>query len=637
MCGIFGQVGQPLPQKEALQQALSALRHRGPDGQGLSQPDEGVVLGHTRLKVIDLSAAAAQPMQTPDGQVVVTFNGEIYNHRELREHLAARGHVFRTRCDTEVLLYGYREWGDDLPLHLDGMFAFGLWDRQKQRLLLCRDRAGEKPLYYHFDAAEQVLRFASEIKALMPLGTPLAVHHAELPTLLSFGYVPAPATLYAGVEQLPPGCLLVYPAAGPTRSRPQVRRYFLAPFGRAPRATLLPAALGEVRHLFREAVRTRLQSDVPLGAFLSGGIDSSLVVGVLARGLGRSVKTFSLGFAGDPRFDETRYARAVAAAFQTDHTEFVVTPGTFDLPQLTEELVHLHDGPFGDSSAIPTYLVAKLARQHVTVALTGDGGDELFCGYERLLAAEVAELLPGPLLGLLRRLLSRLPSGAAISERALPARALRFLAAATLPLPERVARWNSLFLAELPRLLRPDWLAALDPGRPLAFQRAIFSGASGTPLSRVLHHNFVTYLPYDLLIKVDRTAMAHSLETRAPFLAPRLIEYAAALPDGYRRRGLCLKWILKEAFADLLPEIVRRRGKMGFGIPLATWFRGELKDFLLQHLASGARLYDLLSEDVVRAHLDQHLSGRADHSQRLFLLLTLEVWLRNLPRWRAHA
>lgn len=631
MCGILGSMGPPptLPGDEALRGAIRALRHRGPDAEGVLRSGLAV-LGHTRLRVIDLSEAGAQPMRNERGTIWVTYNGEIYNHRALRTELSARGHRFRSRCDTEVLVYGYEEWGDELPQHLDGMFAFAIWDEPRQRLVLCRDRAGEKPLYYHHDPTTGTLRFASEVKALFPLGVPATIRPEGLPLFLSFGYLPAPHTLYDGIMQLPPGCMLIVEPGRP----PRMRRYWQARFAQEPSATLSTAAREQVRHLMTEAVRTRLESDVPLGAFLSGGIDSSIIIGILGRILHRPVKTFSIGFADEPRFDETHFARAVADSCGTEHTELIVSPRTLDLARLTEKLVWLHDGPFGDSSAIPTYIVAQLAREHVTVALTGDGGDELFCGYPRLIAAEAAERAPRAVMHALGRIASRLPRGA--SERSLWSRGLRFLAAAALPLPERVARWNALFLADLPRLLRPEWRHRLDLGEPLSFQQSVFAAyPEGSPLGRVMQHNFVTYLPYDLLIKVDRTAMGHGLETRAPFLATDLIEYASSLPDDYRRKGVHMKRVLLDSFADVLPREVHRRGKMGFGVPLGNWFRQELRSYIIDHMAPGARIYEYLQEAAVRRCLEQHLARMADHSHRLWTLLTLEVWLRALPRWSA--
>jgi asparagine synthase (glutamine-hydrolysing) len=620
MCGIFGALGRLAP--EELVRVSAALAHRGPDAEGrfvFIDGDGDVTLLHRRLKIIDLSEAAAQPMASEDGAVQVVFNGEIYNHRALRRELEAAGQRFRSRgSDTEAILRGYLAWGDGVVERLDGMFAFAVWDAPRRRLLLARDRAGKKPLYH--SEVGGVFRFGSTVESLRA-AAPGGFAVERLPFYLAYGFVPPPATLHAGVEQLAPGHRMIV-----ERGRaPRVERYWRPRFGVAPVADSFSAASAQVRRLVEAAVERRLEADVPLGAFLSGGIDSTIIVGVMARLLGTRVRTFSIGFSGDARFDETAYARLAARAFGTDHTEFTLEPSSFEL---VETLVRHHDGPFGDSSAIPTYVVSHLTRKHVTVALTGDGGDELFCGYERFLAAEAAERIPLPLRRLLARAVTLAPGSS--SERSLVGKARRFLLASALPLSDRLARWNSYFFD--PRaVLRADVAARLDVDAPLAWQRAAFAETDGaTTLSRVLEHNFRTYLPYDLLVKADRTSMAHGLELRAPFLDTALVEYAASLPPGYLRRGTQTKRILKHAFRDLLPPEIRRRGKMGFGIPLGTWFRESLRSYLYDHLGPAARVYDYLDRGAVAALLDEHARGAADHGHRLWALLTLEIWLRAL-------
>ncbi|MCU1282546.1 MAG: Asparagine synthetase, partial [bacterium] len=427
------------------------------------------------------------------------------------------------------------------------------------------------------------------------------------------------------VQQLPPASRLVL-----ERGRaPRVDVFWQPPFGETatPRPSFAEAST-RVRALTVAAVERRLEADVPLGAFLSGGIDSTVIVGVMARLLGQRVRTFSIGFVGDPRFDETEFARLAATTFATDHTEFKLEPSSFDL---VETLVDHHDGPFGDSSAIPTYVVSKLARRHVTVALTGDGGDELFCGYERFIAAEVSERVPSSIRRIAANAIHLLP--AAESERSKLGKARRLLAAATLPLADRMARWNAFFF-DPRQLLRRDLGVALDEAmdEPLAWQRSIFDRSRGHAiLARVLDHNFRTYLPFDLLVKADRTSMAHGLETRSPFLDTALIEYVARLPASHLR-GTVTKRVLKHAFRDLLPRAIRRRGKMGFGVPLGAWFRGDLSERLHDYLGSGARLRRFIDGDAVAALLREHDARIADHSQKLWLLLTLEVWLRACER-----
>lgn len=620
MCGIFAALA-PLGD-DAMSAVSRALAHRGPDAEGRFSDGE-CTLVHRRLKIIDLSEGGAQPWTSDDGDVRVVFNGEIYNHKLLRAELEARGVTFRSRSDTEAIVRGYQAWGDAVVERLDGMFAFALWDRRRRRLLVARDRTGKKPLFFSTVGG---FRCASTVAALHASGLPAGVDATQLPMYLSYGFVPAPSTLHAGVAQLAPASRLVVEPGGAPRIDVYWQPTFAAPTSRD---TFADAA-ARVRALTTAAVERRLESDVPLGAFLSGGIDSTVVVGLMARALGR-VRTFSIGFSGDARYDETHYARIAARAFSTEHTEFTLQPSSFEL---VETLVRHHDGPFGDSSAIPTYVVSQLTRQHVTVALTGDGGDELFCGYVRFLAAEAAERIPSPLRRLMAAAAVRLPPSE--SERSLRSRARRFLDAAALPLGDRMAAWNAFFAPRA--ILRGDVTASLGAAveAPLDWQRTVFAAARGpTVMSRVLEHNFRTYLPYDLLVKADRCSMAHSLELRAPLLDTALIEYAATLPPSHLRRGRDTKRVFKQAFADLLPpEIAARKRKMGFGVPLGAWFRRDLRDYLADHLSTGARLYDWLDRAAVGRILDEHQRGARDHGHKLWALLTLEIWLRSLAAER---
>ncbi len=619
MCGIFGAVG-PIPDG-SLERVSQILRHRGPDAEGRFA-DADVSLLHRRLSILDLSPAGAQPMFSDDHQVVLVFNGEIYNHHSLRRELGGDA-AFRSRSDTEAIVRGYERWGDGVVEKLDGMFAFGLWDLRKRRLLLARDRTGKKPLFV--SERGRTFRFGSSIAALRTSGLTTTPAVEQLSMYLAYGYVPAPDTLHEGVEQLEPGQLAVYESGTLTK-----RTYWQPHFDPDPAIDSYEDAKSKVNELVTAAIVRRLESDVPLGAFLSGGIDSTIVAGVMAQQRDR-VRTFSIGFAGDPRFDETHFARMAAKAFGTEHTEFVLEPSSF---QLVEELVAHHDGPFGDSSAIPTYVVSKLTRDHVTVALTGDGGDELFCGYYRFLAAEATELIPQPLRATAARFKTWLPSSS--NERSLWARGRRFLDAAAEPLADRSARWSAIF----PRpgeLLSDSVVEQLGAAnafeRPFSWQREQFARCkSSSTLAKILEHNFRTYLPYDLLVKADRCSMAASLETRSPFLDTELIEYAARLPASYLRRGRYTKRILKDAFADLIPAPIRTRGKMGFGVPLGTWFRGDLRTYLLDHVGRGAKLDAYLSRPTVDRLLAEHAEGKADHGHRLWSLLTLEIWLRSLSR-----
>ncbi len=629
MCGICGVVnfeGMPVA-PDVLRRMTASLAHRGPDGEGTffhSGNDSGsgpaVGLGHRRLAVIDLSPNANQPMSNHDATLWLVFNGEIYNFRELRARLQARGRVFRSHSDTEVILHLYEELADQCVNELDGMFAFALWDRRRRRLFLARDRVGKKPLYYAWAGSTFV--FASEVKAILRHPAVSATLSLEaIPHYFAFGYPPPGRTFYQAIAQLPPA----HTMAVETKGREEIRRYWDLTFPRSPQPDPSPPeAAAQVRALLTEAVRKRLVADVPLGAFLSGGVDSSIVVGLMSRLMDQRVKTFSLGFAGEPGFDETRYARLVAGHFGTDHTEFVVEPKAFDL---IEPLVWHHDGPFGDPSAIPTYIVARLTRQHVTVALNGDGGDELFAGYLRFQAAMAAEYIP--------RSLSRLCASALalIHEpqryHHWLRRAQRFFAASGEPLIGRMQRWVSIFDEDLPRLLRPEIFAdMLAPG--IGYPAEILDKmASCSRLAKLLYLNFRTYLPDDLLVKMDRSTMAHGLEGRSPFLDLPLAEYVAGLPDQYKLRWGTTKQILKSCFADFLPAEILQRRKRGFGVPLGAWFRGELRESLRDLLLSPRALSsEYLHLPYVEVLVREHTEGIRDHGHRLWALLAFEVWLR---------
>lgn len=630
MCGIAGivrldgeAVSPPL-----IRAMAQTLRHRGPDAAGF-HVDGPVALGHQRLKIIDLSEAAAQPMANGDGSVWIVFNGEIYNYRELRQELDARGYRFRSHSDTEVILHLYEELGGSCIERLDGMFAFAVWDRPKRRLLLARDRAGKKPLYYTRAGASFL--FASEVKALLRHPQVAGVPAPEaFPHYFKFGYPPQGATFYRDVAQLPPAHAMTVEAGGAVRTR----RYWDLDF--TPRSGPAPSvaeAEEQVRTLVTEAVRKRLMADVPLGAFLSGGIDSSIVVGVMSRLLNQPVKTFSIGFTGDPSLDETPYARAVAKHFQTDHHEFIVEPKAIDL---IEALVWHHDGPFGDASAIPTSIVSRLTREHVTVALNGDGGDEVFAGYLRFQACLAAERLPRGLVRMADGMLGMVPEPTSYHHWL--RRAQRFFRVAANPLFTRLRGWIAIFDQDLDRLLRPDVMAGITTGQVDYAPDLLARTDAYSTLSKVLYVNFMTYLPDDLLVKADRCTMAHSLEGRSPFLDHRLAEYVAGLPDAYKVRGRTTKFILKSAFADLLPPEILTRGKKGFGVPLGAWFRTDLKDYLRDHLLSPQALSrEYCVPSYVEGLVQEHVAGVRDHGLRLWTLLTFEVWLRQMRRQASEA
>ncbi|OLC48196.1 MAG: asparagine synthase (glutamine-hydrolyzing) [Acidobacteria bacterium 13_1_40CM_65_14] len=631
MCGIAGELrfdGAAVPEAR-LVAMRDQLVHRGPDSTGtyLARGDR-MGLGFRRLRIIDLTPNAGQPMTNEDGSVQLVFNGEIYNFLDLRKGLIARGHRFRSRSDTETIVHLYEEKGADCIADLDGMFAIAIWDERSRRLLLARDRAGKKPLFYC--RSDRFLAFASEIKSFFALPDMVMEPDPEsVPYYFIHGYVPGPATFYKHVRQLEPGTLTIVDADG----RMATRRYWQIEFPRAADVKPIPAheAAAGVRERMARAVERRLISDVPLGAFLSGGIDSTIVVGLMSRVMAAPVKTFSIGFEGDPAYDETAYARLAAERFKTEHTEFRVLPASGDL---IDTLIWHHDGPFGDSSAVPTYLVSKLARAHVTVVLTGDGGDELFAGYRRFWAAVQAERVPRIAARAGEALLSRL--AARRHERHWLTDAQRFLRAARATFEERMTLLNALFFEDLRDLLRPEFAATLGPIdrlRYLAGERARMEGRSA--LSRLLHVNFTSYLADDLLVKVDRCTMASSLEARSPFLDRELIEYVAALPDRFKLDGMRAKAILREAFADLVPAAIDRRTKMGFGVPLGAWFRGSLRDYLRDLLlAPEARYREMLSGPFVEDLVRRHLAGRANVAPQLWSVMCFERWLQMLPDWR---
>ncbi len=632
MCGICGVVnldGRPVT-PEILQSMTASIAHRGPDAEGaFFDAGEGgspaVGLGHRRLAIIDLSPSAAQPMTNSSRTLAIVFNGEIYNFKELRLKLEKdHGHMFRSSSDTEVVLRLYEELGERCVDQLDGMFAFAIWDQRRRHLFLARDRVGKKPLYYVKRGT--TFAFASEVKALLchPEVAPELSHEA-LPHYFLFGYPPAGRTFYQDILQLPPAHTMTLTAEG----RPHIRRYWNLEFSRKAGAQpSLEEASSEIRRLLTEAVRKRLVADVPLGAFLSGGVDSSIIVGIMSRLMDKPVKTFSLGFTGDPEFDETPFARQVASHFRTDHTEFIVEPKAIDL---VETIVRHYDGPFGDSSAIPTLIVSRLTRQHVTVALNGDGGDELFAGYLRFQACLAADHVPSSVSRIISLALNAFPDPKGYHHWL--RRAQRFFAGAPSPFFERLQRWIAVFDDDLPQLLRPEVFKHIEVSEIGYPPEIIAQTASLSTLSKLLYVNFATYLPEDLLVKADRATMAYGLEGRSPFLDQRLMEYVAGLPDDFKLRWGTTKYILKKTFADLLPAEILHRSKRGFGVPLGVWFRGELREYVQDLLlVPTARSRDYLEPTYVATLVSEHLQGVRDHGSRLWALLAFEVWLQSARR-----
>jgi asparagine synthase (glutamine-hydrolysing) len=613
MCGIAGILGGPERPVaiEELRSMCAALVHRGPDDEGFYLGD-GVGLGMRRLSIIDLETGR-QPVRNEDGTVWAVLNGEIYNYLELRRDLTRRGHVFRTASDTETIVHLYEEHGADAVLGMRGMFAFALWDERRRTLLLARDRLGIKPLHYIETGGRLI--FASEIKAILEVpGVARRLDWPALGHLLTSLCTPIDRTIVEGVRKLEPGHRLV---AAPGRP-PRIERYWDLRFEPDRRPTEAEWA-ARLRDRLEEAVRLHLASDVPLGAFLSGGVDSSAVVATMARLQGRPVKTFSIGFT-DPAFDERPHARTVAGLFGTEHHELVLRP---DVTRLLEDLAWHLDEPFGDPSAIPTYMVSKLAAEQVTVVLTGDGGDELFAGYDKY-AVEGRERrydrLPGFARAALGRLAALLPEGARGRNllRHLALRgARRYLDAATLLHPEDRIR---LFLPEV-----RDRLFAVDPWQR---QAALLAGTGGHWRSGLQLLDLKSYLPLDILTKVDRMSMAHSLEARVPFLDHRLVELAATIPPELTWRRGERKHILKRAFEGILPAAILGRRKQGFAVPLQLWFRGRFDGFARDLLLSeSSRRRGLLDPDAVRDLLDRNRAGRP-LEWPLWTLMSFELWCR---------
>ncbi|MBI4422164.1 MAG: asparagine synthase (glutamine-hydrolyzing) [Elusimicrobia bacterium] len=627
MCGICGVVDQQPGRidREALGRANGLIRHRGPDDEGFFV-DDHAGLAMRRLSIIDLSGGH-QPISNPDETAWIVFNGELYNFQQLRPELEKAGYPFKTRTDTEVVLALYERLGLDFVTRLRGMFAFAIWDKRRKRLLLVRDRIGKKPLVYWHGGGR--LAFASELRCLFELGAPQEVFPKAIDLFLSLQYIPSPLTVYKDVRKLPPAHLLVC-----EKGQVRVERYWDLPVGQPPVTEEPAEAETLVRDKLTEAVKLRMISDVPLGAFLSGGIDSSIVVAIMSRLSAKPVKTFSIGF-DEEEFSELSYARAVAEMYGTDHREFVVRA---EMADVLPKLAWHYGEPYADASALPSYYVARETRKFVTVALNGDGGDENFAGYVRYFAMKAARLwdaLPGPLRKLAAASASRLPERNA--PYSLAWRAKRFITSvAFADLPARHLKMLCYFSDQDKQgLYGKDMLARLGVGSEseltAAYQylESAFARANGSDfVNKLLYADTVTYLPECLMAKMDIATMANSLEGRSPFLDHELMELVFRLPGDWKLRGLRgHKWILKRAFRDYLPPAIRKRGKMGFGVPLGPWFRGQLRDYWEERvLGSRALGRGYFEEKTLRRLWDEHQTGRRDHGYRLWALLMLELW-----------
>jgi len=598
-----------------------AILHRGPDEDGFCVR-ENVGLAMRRLSIIDL-ASGQQPIHNADKTKWIVFNGEIYNYQDLRKDLEARGHKLYTKSDTEVVLRLYDEYGEGCLQHLRGMFAFAIWDETEKNLFLARDRVGKKPLLYSHQPNGDLI-FGSEFRAVLQHpSVSREVDMNAIDSYMTYMCVPAPQTAFKQIRKLEPGHWLRW-----KNGEIETRRYWLPDFSKKLKISE-EEAIVETTRILREATKMRMISEVPLGAFLSGGVDSSAVVALMAQESSDPVKTFSIGFA-EQDFSELKYAKRVAEHVGAEYNEFIVRPNAIEvLPTLIEH----YGEPYADSSAIPTYYVSKETRQQVTVALNGDGGDESFGGYERYLAMQVAESYQR-VPNLLRKALIEAPIGMLPTSETKKTRVRdvqRFLLAANLPRNERYFRWMSTIkIGQKAELYTNEFKQIISENNPYRFIEKAYEKANGLGLlDATLLTDQLTYLPDDLLVKVDIASMANSLEARSPFLDHKLIEFAASLPENLKIKHLQPKYLLKKVAARLVPKDVIYRKKMGFGVPIGSWFRGEMKDFVHSVLLSDKAMNRGITDPaVVRRWIEHHETAAADYTHHIWALLMLELWFQ---------
>lgn len=621
MCGIAGKLSlrsnEPVV-PETIAQMCAVIRHRGPDDEGV-YIDGNFGMGMRRLSIIDLSTGR-QPIRNEDGSVWTVFNGEIYNFAELRTQLRGKGHQFYTNTDTEVIVHLYEEYGEAFVSHLTGMFAVAVWDKNQKKLLLARDRLGIKPLYYLADSNR--LLFGSEIKSLLQDDVNREIDLQALHDYLSLNYIPGPRTAFQHIRKLPPGYMLTC-AKGTVRTTPYWDISYPA-VGAAATGRSEESYCDELHALLKDVVKQHLISDVPLGVFLSGGIDSSALVALMSEVSDQPIQTFSIGFE-ERSYSELDVARVVAQKFGTVHHELVVKP---QAAELVPELVRYFDEPFADSSAIPVYYVAKLAREHVTVALSGEGGDEVFAGYETYAAYKFAELykrLPRFLTEtIIPSLIHRLP----VSQQkvSFDYKAKRFVGGALLPPADGHYWWKVIFSEDAKRTLYTYEADALEDPQ-LLFRRAYDQCTADEVLTKLQHIDAKIYLPDDILVKADRMSMATSLEARVPFLDHRIVEFAAALPTKLKMRGLNKKYILKQTMARQLPDLVLKGKKRGFNVPIPVWLRGELRE-MVHDVLHPRRIKEtgFFNETVVSQLIHDHEAGHADYSRNIWGLMIFMLW-----------
>lgn len=623
MCGIVGFINSNSRQvnREILEKMNRCIIHRGPDEDGFFIK-ENVALAMRRLAIIDLKGGQ-QPIFNEDKTKAIVFNGEIYNFQELKADLEKRGHKFYTNCDTEVIVHLYDEYGADCVQHLRGMFAFAIWDETDKSLFIARDRVGKKPFLYSFRPNGDLI-FGSEFTALLAHpDISREVDFEAIDSYLSYLCVPAPQTAFKEIRKLEPAHWMRW-----KDGKIETKRYWLPDFSKKIKISE-EEAIEETTRIVREATKMRLISEVPLGAFLSGGVDSSMIVALMAQESSQPVKTFSIGFE-EQDFSELKYAKKVAEHVGAEYHEFIVKPDALEvLPTLVEH----YGEPYADSSAIPTYYVAKETRKFVTVALNGDGGDESFAGYERHAAMRIAEIyyrFPKFARKLfIENPIKFLPTSELKKSRIRDAK--RFLQAASLPKTERYFRWMSTFNREAKsEIYTEDFSQKVSAQNPSEFLDQWFAKAKGLGiLDATLLTDQMTYLPNDLLVKVDIASMANSLEARSPFLDHKVIEFAATLPESLKMGRFETKSLLKKAAARLVPKEVIYRRKMGFGVPVGNWFRGEMKDFVRGVLLSEKSLTrGIIKPEAIKKYVDEHTNAERDHAFQIWTLLMLELWFQ---------
>jgi len=625
MCGICGIISfnNNIVTEPVIHSMCKVISHRGPDDEGMFIGNNSHVgLGMRRLSIIDLQTGH-QPVFNEDKSICLVLNGEIYNFQELKTRLINEGHKFYTKTDTEVVAHLYEKYGYDCVTHLRGMFAFALWDDNKKALFIARDRVGKKPLVYAVNNGQ--LSFGSEIKCLLEAGSSKReIDHNAIDMFLTYQYIPSPMTIFDDIKRLPPASYMVCDSKGNIK----ITKYWELDFSKKTNLTFTESC-GEIKRILTESTKLRMISDVPLGAFLSGGHDSSIIAGIMSRLSDKPVKTFSIGFE-EEGFSELPYARIVANHFGTEHNEFNVKP---DMIEILPKLIWHYDQPFADTSIIPSYYVSNITRKYVKVALNGDGGDENFCGYLRYPAIKLSSMFPFEILG--RKFYEKTGKMIPLVETTSVKNKLRyfrrFFTALGEPVPVRNVLWHCFFTNEIKRFIYSDYMNNMIKQNSYDYLVDVYNKPDYDDiLDRVSYTDINTYLPEDLLVKMDIASMSNSLEARSPLLDHNLLEFTATLPSSWKlKNGINKKYILKETFRDFLPKEIMSRPKQGFGIPIGKWLREDLSGYLKEILYSEQTMRrPYFNHKNIKILVENHLSGKEDHGYRLFALIVLELWHR---------